>query len=281
VKQKGPAPTREAAFASEAQLWVASARGIVHEVHLLVIRSQPTSLPSSMKSIVRYCLALLVVVLTAGAADNPAPAKAHRFEKDIAAFEAADKKSPPPKGAILFVGDSTFTRWKTIHEDLAEYTLINRGFGGSQMDDLLYFTDRIVVPYQPRLIVVQEGGNDLHSGRAPEQVVGDLKAFVEKVQRELPGVPMVIGSLAPSPARWVEIEKRKQLDALMKEYVATLKNVQFVYFFDAFLGPDGLPREDLFVEDRTHPSALGYQLREKIIRPLLGAPDRTASPQKP
>lgn len=233
-----------------------------------------------MPSIVRSCLVLLVLLLKAGAADAPAPAPAHRFEKDIAAFEAADLKSPPPKGAILFVGDSTFTRWKAIHEDLPEYTVINRGFGGSQMNDLLYFTDRVVLPYKPRLIVVQEGGNDLHSGRAPEDVLVDVKAFVEKVQRELPGVPLVIGSLAPSPARWVEIDKRKQLDHLVKEYVATLKGVQFVDFFEAFLGPDGKPREDLFVEDRTHPSALGYQLRVKMIRPFLGAPDRPAAPPK-
>src|SRR5262249_13901049 len=107
---------------------------------------------------------LLFPLLTLRGEDKPAAKPSHRFEKDIAAFEAADRTTPPPKGAILFVGDSTFTRWKTIHEDLPEYTVINRGFGGSTMNDLLYFTDRVVFPYEPRLIIVQEGGNDLHSG---------------------------------------------------------------------------------------------------------------------
>lgn len=206
-------------------------------------------------------------------------AKVHRFEKDIAAFESADKKNPPPKGAILFVGDSTFTRWKSIQNDLPEYTVINRGFGGSQMSDLLHFTDRVVIPYKPRLIMVQEGGNDLHSGKQPEQVVADMKAFVEKVQKALPAVPIVIGSLAPSPGRWGEIENRKRLDQLIKAFVATQKNVRFIDYFEAFLGSDGKPREELFVEDRIHPSALGYQLRAKIIRPFLGTPDRAGSIQ--
>lgn len=226
---------------------------------------------------IRSFVVAFVLVSSVGLANAQAQAQDHRFEKDIAAFEAADQKNPPAKGAILFVGDSTFTRWKAIREDLPEYTVINRGFGGSQMSDLLYFTDRIVIPYKPRLIIVQEGGNDLHSGRTPEQLLNDVKAFVEKVQRELPGVPIAIGGLAPNPARWNEVETRKRSDQLIKDYVATQKNVTFIDFFDAFLGPDGKPREDLFVEDRMHPSVLGYQLRVKIIRPILGKPDRPVS----
>jgi lysophospholipase L1-like esterase len=230
-----------------------------------------------MKTTIRSCAFVLVLLLSALITHAQAPPQAHRFEKDIAAFEAADQKNPPPRGAILFAGDSTFTRWKAIHEDLPEYTVINRGFGGSQMSDLLYFTDRIVIPYKPRLIIVQEGGNDLHSGRTPEQLLSDVKAFVEKVQRDLPGIPIAIGGLAPNPARWNEVETRKRSDQLIKEYVATQKNVTFIDFFDAFLGPDGKPREDLFVEDRMHPSVLGYQVRVKIIRPFLGKPDRPVS----
>jgi hypothetical protein len=101
---------------------------------------------------------LLALILISWRAFGAPPA--HRFEKDIATFEAQDQKAPPPKGSILFVGDSTFTKWKTIHEDLPEYTVINRGFGGSTMSDLLYFADRVVIPYQPRLIVE-------HSQRSP------------------------------------------------------------------------------------------------------------------
>jgi hypothetical protein len=111
--------------------------------------------------------AVLLNSFTAPSPGAEPDSQPNRFDKNIAAFEAADAKSPPPKGAILFVGDSTFTRWN-IHKDLPEYTIINRGFGGSQMSDLLHFTDRIVLPYKPRLIVVQEGGNDIHGWKSPE-----------------------------------------------------------------------------------------------------------------
>lgn len=230
-----------------------------------------------MKPLVRIPALLTFLAAMLPAWSTYAAPPDHRFEKDIAAFEAQDQKSPPAQGAILFVGDSTYTKWKGIHEDLPEFTVINRGFGGSTMSDLLYFTDRVVLPYKPRLIVVQEGGNDLHGGRTPEQLLADMKAFVEKVQSGLPGTPILLCSTTPNPARWSEVETRKKANELVKEYAASQKNVTYVNLFDAFLGSDGKPREELFVEDHMHPSHAGYQLRVQILRPLLGKPDRNSA----
>ena len=217
----------------------------------------------------------LVLLLLPFISKGESPAKKpHAFEKDIEAFEAADKASPPPAGAILFVGDSTFTKWKTIHEDLPGYTVINRGFGGSKMSDLLYFVDRVVLPYKPRLIVVQEGGNDLHGGRTPQELLADMQEFVAKVQGALPGVPMIIGSLTGNPARWSEVETRKKANLMIQQFVAKQKGVNYLNFFDPFLGADGKPREELFIEDHLHPSSAGYALRVKIMKPVLGAADK-------
>ena len=55
----------------------------------------------------RLGLSSLLVVVCA----LPAAAQNDRWEKDIAAFEAADLASPPPKGEILFVGSSTIRLW--------------------------------------------------------------------------------------------------------------------------------------------------------------------------
>jgi hypothetical protein len=209
-----------------------------------------------------------MLVLAATVRAEPAPAPT-RFEKDILAFEAMDKKDPPPKNAVVFAGDSTFTRWKSIHGDLPEFTLINRGFGGSQMSDLLYYTDRIVLAYKPRLIVVQEGGNDINAGKSPGQVLADIKAFVQQVRLSLPEVPIVLSGLVANTARWKDVDKRKQANQLMKDYVASQKNLIFIDMFDAFLGPNGKPREELFAEDHMHPSAEGYKLRVQFLRPIL------------
>ncbi|MDP7454994.1 MAG: hypothetical protein QGF62_00260, partial [Gammaproteobacteria bacterium] len=84
-----------------------------------------------------------------------------RFEDAIARFEAADKVSPPPAGAIVLTGSSSIARWNNqAQAALAPLTVIPRGFGGSVMEDALYFLDRVALTYKPRAILIYEGDND-------------------------------------------------------------------------------------------------------------------------
>jgi lysophospholipase L1-like esterase len=228
----------------------------------------------SLRSVRLFALAALLTGAPTVAVLRSATGQelANKFEKNIVAFETEDRASPPPQDAILFVGDSQFTRWKSIHEDLKGYTVINRGFGGSQMSDLLHYTDRIVIPYRPRLIVVNEGGNDLHAGRTPEALLADFKAFVAKVRQALPHAQIALSGLQPSPARWVQADLRRRFNDMLRSYVSTQENVIYVDLFDAYLGADGKPREELFVADRLHHSAEGYAVRLRVLRPILGEP---------
>jgi lysophospholipase L1-like esterase len=147
--------------------------------------------------------------------------------------------------------------------------VINRGFGGSQTIDSVYYADRIVIPYRPRLIVLQSGGNDINAGKKAEQVLADFKAFVAKARAELPDVRIAFTSLSPSPARWAQADEQKKANRLVQEYVRTGKNLDYIELWDQFLGPDGKPREDLFVEDRLHNNAAGYKIRAVVVRPHL------------
>lgn len=202
--------------------------------------------------------------------EKAAPASpSAKFEKEIAAFEAADKKTPPPEGAVLFIGDSGIKKWTTLAKDFPEVTVINRGFGGSGMADAVYFASRIVTPYKPRLIVLREGGNDLTTGKTPEQLLLDLQAFVDTVRATLPDTRIAIFSLNPNPARWSQAEKRKKANAMIKAFVAAGKNLDYIELWDELLGPDGNPREDLYVKDRLHNNAEGYKIYADAVRPHL------------
>lgn len=192
-----------------------------------------------------------------------------KYEKEIEAFEAADRKSAPPQGAVLFIGDSGIRMWKTLAEDFPDQKVINRGFGGSQMADSVYFADRIVIPYKPRLIVFRAGGNDITAGRTPEQLLADFQAFVDKVREKLPQTRIAFFSLNPNPARWSQAEVRKKANALIKAYVESGKDLDFIEVWDQFLGPDGKPREELFIKDRLHNNAEGYKLYTEAVKPHL------------
>jgi lysophospholipase L1-like esterase len=191
------------------------------------------------------------------AADN---AGSERWQGAIAAFEAADKASPPPQDAILFIGSSTIVRWKTLAQDFPEHPVINRGFGGSQIADSVFYADRIVIPYRPRLIVLRAGGNDIHAGKSPEQVADDFQAFVARVRAKLPEVRIAYMPINASPLRWANVEREKQANELIKAYIAAGKNLDYIDAFEATLGADGKPREDLFVKDRLHFNDEGYKI---------------------
>jgi lysophospholipase L1-like esterase len=197
------------------------------------------------------------------------PPTANRFEKEITAYEEADRKSPPPQGAIVFTGASGIKLWKTLAADFPGLTVINRGFGGSQISDSIFFAERIVIPYHPKTIVLQAGGNDINSGKSPEQVFADFQAWVKKVRGALPEVRIVFLNLGPSPSRWAQREKQQKVNQLVRDYIATEKNMAYADLWPTSIGADGLPKPELYVADHLHPSAEAYQIRAKLLRPLI------------
>jgi hypothetical protein len=204
------------------------------------------------------------------------PTETERFAAKVAEYEAEDRAHPPPKGAILFAGDSQFYRWKTIHEDLPGYTLINRGIDSFQLEHLIQYADRLVLPYEPRLIVLHVGGNDVHTGKPPERVLADFQTLVAKIRAKYPKVPIVFSSLTPGPGRWDEAPQRVAANKVIREYIATQPGLKFVDLWSAMLTSGGKPRDDLWVEDRVHPNHAGYLLRVELTRPFLGPPDNPA-----
>lgn len=240
-----------------------------------MIRDRTTLESPSLQWRLLSLLFSLALLFDARAQSNASTAVAgNRFEKNVQAYEAADRTNPPPQNAILLLGDSQFFRWKTVAEDLPDYTIVNRGIDSFQTSDLVYFADRLVLPYHPRMIILHVGGNDVHSGKSPEQVLNDFKSFVAKVRAHWPAIPIAFTSTTPGPGRWEEASQRKATNRLIKDYISTQPNLLFIDLWDAMLTADGQPREDLWVADGVHPNHAGYLLRVKIMRPLLGKPDR-------
>jgi lysophospholipase L1-like esterase len=210
-----------------------------------------------------FVFALLLVAV------HSAQAQTNRWDADIDAFEAQDRTNPPPRNAILFIGSSSIRLWKTLAQDFPEHKVINRGFGGSEVDDSVRFADRIVAPYRPRLVVMYAGGNDINAGTTPEEVAGNFKAFVEKVRAKLPETRIAYISIAPNPARWAQVDRVRRANELIRNFTKTNPKLTFIDIFPHMLGDDGQPRPELFVEDRLHMNEKGYALWTKLIRPVL------------
>ena len=211
------------------------------------------------------CGLILVLVLAVSCLLTQA-ADFEKWEKEIAAYEQADRASPPPKGGLLFVGSSTIRLWRTLASDFPQHQVINRGFGGSQIADSTHFAERIIFPYAPRMILLRAGGNDIHAGKSPELVFSDFRAFVAKVHEKLPDTQIAYIALSPSIARWDEKEKGEALNRMIREYTREIAGLKYIAADSISLGPDGKPRPDLFVADKLHFSPEGYKLLVECVK---------------
>jgi lysophospholipase L1-like esterase len=218
-------------------------------------------------------LGILSVLTPAIGQDAPRPYAAARnysiWEKEIAAYEAADRQDPPPKNGILFIGSSTIRLWKTLADDFPGMKVINRGFGGSEIVDSTHFADRLIFPHEPKQIFLRAGGNDIHNGRTPKEVAEDFFEFVRVVHQRLPKVEILYISVSPAPSRWGETDKYRELNRLIREAALEIPRVGFVETFDMVLNPDGSARHELFVKDRLHFSVEGYDRLREHVRPFL------------
>lgn len=214
--------------------------------------------------IYRHFLVLFLVICSSWA-HALKPADPARFEKAILAFEAEDAAKAPPKDVTVFVGASNIRRWQSLPERFKKTPLLNRGFGGSQLSDVAFFAERCVIKYKPKQIYLNAGGNDLHAGKTPEEVLAAFEDFVTKVRTALPKTAISFISIPPSPSRWDEVEQVKKANALIAASCEKT-GVVFIDVFSLLLGADGQPRPELYVEDKLHFSEAGYDVVTSAIR---------------
>lgn len=201
----------------------------------------------------------------------PEGANPEQWEEDIAAFEAQDVQSPPPEGAIVFVGSSSIRLWDTLHEDMAPMPVIQRGFGGSRLFDAIYYTDRIITPYDPKMLVVFSGTNDIagDNPKSAEEVTALYKQFVQRVHHRMADLPIYFIAISPTKSRWEHKDIVFETNERVKAMSDADERLFFIDTATALLDENGEPDDDLFVLDRLHLNADGYAVWTSIIKPVL------------
>ena len=192
-----------------------------------------------------------------------------RFQKDVDAFLRADSTSPPPAGGIEFVGSSIIRLWSTLGAQMAPLPAYNRGFGGSQTHDVLYYMDRIVVPYRPRFVVYYCGSNDVTAGESADSIVSRIEQFHQRLQRELPSTRMFFLSVLHAPekrARWAVVDS---VNARMVRYAASAKNIDYIDINPPLLDAKGDVRGMLYLPDSLHYVPGAYALFTGVVKPVL------------
>ena len=211
-------------------------------------------------------MVLASVLFLAQIATKEAP-----FAKEIAAFVASDRKNPPAKGQILFVGSSSFTKWTDAATYFPKHKILNRGFGGSSLTDVIRYQDDIIYPYQPSQIVIYCGENDLAGDvKLPAyEVYHRFTTLYSSIRQHLPTTPVSFISIKPSISRWSMRSKMIATNGWIRELAMNDKSLTFIDVWEAMLNIDRRPKPEIFIEDNLHMNAKGYHIWAPIIEPTL------------
>jgi lysophospholipase L1-like esterase len=194
------------------------------------------------------------------------------FWQEIQKFKQQDSIAFPGTDKILFVGSSSFTNWTDVQNYFPGYPIINRGFGGSSLPDLIRYERDIIFLYKPKQIVIYCGENDIAGDTTVtgKIVFKRFKQLYWDIRKNLLNVPVVYVSMKPSPDRWHMRNKTMEGNKLIKKFLKKKKNNgRFVNVWDAMLGPDGQPIPEIFIQDKLHMNAEGYAIWQKLLLPYL------------
>ncbi len=218
-----------------------------------------------MKKLVISLTCLVFCVCSAKAQLAPA------FWSDIVAFKKQDSLQPPPANSILFVGSSSFTKWKDVSNYFPGYTILNRGFGGSTLTDVIRYAYDIIIPYKPKQVVIYCGENDLASKDSitADEVLNRVKTLFGMIRTNLPKTRIDFVSIKPSPVRASIQYKVKAANKMIKVFFKKQKHAAFIDVYDAMLDANGQMREELYLEDRLHMKPAGYEIWRRIMEPYL------------
>lgn len=210
-------------------------------------------------------LACLMLLEFAAAAQDP-----RRFETEVTNLVAGDT-AVKKKKLILFTGSSSVRLWQPdLASSFPNKNVLNRGFGGSHMSDLIYYFDKLILPYPAKQIVIYEGDNDLASGKTPEEIMRQADSLLHLIRTKVSRrVNVVFIAAKPSLARWNQHETYSTFNGMLKAWAAKNKNVTYADIWTPMLDPSGRVKDDLFIDDGLHMKANGYEIWARVLTPYL------------
>lgn len=218
-----------------------------------------------------WLMALALLILFAGAAVGFVwlEPSATVWEPAIRAFEEQDRRQPPEPGQAVFVGGSSIRFWNTLATDMSPIPVLNRGFGGAQLRDVLHYADRVILSYRPRAVVIYAGENDLGSWWAwPGLVVERFQQLVERLRQSDPKLPILVLAIKPSPHFAARLARQQEANRQLRAYCEMMPGLRFIDVASPLLDAEGRLRPELY-RDGLHLNAAGYALWREEVRPAL------------
>ena len=191
-----------------------------------------------------------------------------RFQEAIDAFELADDTTNL-ENAIVFTGSSSIRFWPALQEEFPNHNVLNRGFGGSQMSDLLYFIEELVLKYNPVKVFIYEGDNDIATGKEKKEILAVAKEITRRIHSKFPDTEINFISAKPSVARWSLKDQYIQYNYSLSLWTLLKPGVNFIDVWAPMCSAEGEVDPSLFITDNLHMNKKGYAIWKEVIQPYV------------
>jgi lysophospholipase L1-like esterase len=196
---------------------------------------------------------------------------AQPFIHEIKAFRKSDSIAQPPKNAILLIGSSSFTKWKDVQDYFPEHIMLNRGFGGSSLTDVIYYADDVILKYKPKQILIYCGENDIAGSSivTADSVFERFKILYSIIRSKFKKVPIAYISMKPSPSREKYLVTMQKANEQIKTFLEKQKRASYIDVYHSMFDADGKILTNIFLSDKLHMNAAGYKIWQANIAPYL------------
>jgi lysophospholipase L1-like esterase len=195
--------------------------------------------------------------------------KLQRFEREIKKFDNEAKLTDYTFNGVLFLGSSSIRLWKTLEQDFSPNPIVNRGFGGATIPEILYYFERISAKCKPSAIVVYAGENDLAFDSAKvSQTLINFKRLMNAIFEKFPKTQIYVLSIKPSPKRWNFDLKFMEFNDQINRIAKQQKYMTYVDIRTSMLSK-GDVRRDIFQPDSLHLNNEGYRIWTKVLQSEL------------
>ena len=175
----------------------------------------------------------------------------------------------PAAGGIVLAGSSTFTKWTNADKDLAPLPIINRGFGGSTLPEVIHYADRTIFKYHPKTVVIY-CENDMfgEKRKTPEQVRDAYVTLTKLIHEKEPDARIYGVSLKPSPSRWTKKADVEKANKLISDFIKRDRKHQYIDIWPVMM-KNGRPDGSIFLKDSLHMNEEGYRRWVTVLKPIL------------
>lgn len=212
------------------------------------------------------CSILLSIPTSFGQSPNSDPDPL-RFDNEIEEFKKLTFDES--KDRIVFTGSSSVRMWKDVQSYYPNHQIINTGFGGSHMSDLLYYINETVLRFSPTKVFIYEGDNDVAGNITNKRILKYTNQVIAKIQERFPNCQIILISPKPSVLRWELKSNYEKLNRKLEKLASKEDNISFANVWDIMLDENGVVRTDIFLEDNLHMNKTGYDLWDEVISKYL------------